>query len=703
MKNYSKLMVFLLLLFTIKIEAQPTKVLILMPDKYGANYYLNRDDMENFGWEIKTAGVSSTVNPCQDYAGPLGCPAVTVDVLVSQIQNIKNYDILVISSGGGGNNSCANLINSPATLQLVRDAVDSGLIVGAMCSGVRVLAAAGVLSGIHVTSNLHDSVYCINAGAIHVGICAPPVIDGKIVTTSIGDYYHHQNTEALMRTFCANKKKLLSEKSFKGLLSNSTFLKIHKSASDTMEIITFGDTLAEGGRALYKTSDGGFLISGFTFSSGQGYSDALLLKINGDGNQQWIKTVGGPLPDYANSCLETSDGHYLVCGYTYSSGAGDADVLVFKTDTLGNMIWSKTFGGTGFETGKSICETSDGKYLVFGYTESYGNGIDDEYLLKLDTAGNLIWQKTFGNIESDMGNFVIESSDGDYILAGNAGNRTINLLLGWWGDRDASLRKVDTNGNLIWEKRYNFSTSQQWGNAVTETFDHDFMIAGNNDITNSELLNVYLIKSDSAGVKKWTRSFGEGTYYDYGNSISPTSDSCFLICGTTKSIPNGNDVYLIKVNKNGSLMEKQIIGEEGFDWGNAVISSGINYIVTGMTNSYGSVNYDILFIKIINDWPAIINSDNGQRQTTRILSCSPNPFSGILSVKLFISDNDPSRLEVTDLYGRIISNYRELVPGNQVLIWDGRDNSKKLVPSGMYFINLHSKSGIQTRKVIFIQ
>ena len=233
-----------------------------------------------------------------------------------------------------------------------------------------------------------------------------------------------------------------------------------------MTIITFGDSLAEGGRSISKTSDGGYLISVFTFSSGEGNSDALLLKTDADGNQQWACTVGGILPDYANSAIETDDGYYLACGFTFSSGAGNR--LPFP-----------------------------------GY--------------------------------------------------------------GWWGDRDACLRKVDTSGNLLFEKKYNQASYQQWANAVMETPDHHFLIAGNNDITSSELLNAYLVKTSSEGVKEWSKSYGEGTFYDYGNAIVQGSDSNYLICGTTKSVATWNDIYFLTVNKSGTLLHKVIVGEEGFD------------------------------------------------------------------------------------------------------------------------------------------
>jgi len=703
MKKHVSLILLAMLLLATKTEAQNTRILILVPNKYGANYYLERDDYENFGWEVTTASVTKTVIPCQDYAGPLGCPVITVDTLVSQIQNIGNWDILVVTQGGGGNNACSSLINSPATLKLVQDAVDSGLVVGAMCSGVRVLAAAGVINGIHVTSNLNDSAYCTNAGAIHVGICAPPVIDGNFVTSSIGDYYHIQNTEALMRAFSANLKKKIPEQPVPGLISHSLILDTHSSVTDSMIITSFGGVLSDGGRSLCKTSDGGYLVTGFTCSSGEGYADAILLKIGADGNQQWSKTVGGALPDYANSAIETSDGHYLVCGYTYSTGAGSADVMVIKTDTIGRVIWSKTYGGPEFETGKSVCETSGGNYLVCGYTESFGNGKDDIYLIGLDTAGNLQWQKTYGNIESDMGNAVIESSDGNYIIAGNAGNRTPNPGYGWWGDRDACLLKIDVNGDLMWEKRYNTSIYQQWGNAVTETFDHHFMIAGNNDITNSELLDVYLVKTDSTGLKNWAKSYGEGTFYDYGNAILPTSDSCFLVCGTSKSIANGDDAYYLKIDRNGTVLNKKIIGQEGFDWGNAVCTSGNDTAIAGLTNSYGNGKYDILFIRLTNSVSPGIDHGNRMEQPTRIINFSPNPFSNSAALHLFISGDDSPQLRIVNLYGQVIRTFEKPAPGDQIIIWDGKDDSNNRIGSGTYLINLQSETGVQARKIICIQ
>jgi hypothetical protein len=229
------------------------------------------------------------------------------------------------------------------------------------------------------------------------------------------------------------------------------------------------------------------------------------------------------------------------------------------------------------------------------------------------------------------------------------------------------------------------------------------MIAGNNDITNSELLDVYLIKTDSAGLKNWAKSYGEGTFYDYGNAISPTSDSCFLVCGTSKSIAHGDDVYFLKIDRNGNVMNKKTIGQEGFDWGNAVCTSGNDTVIAGLTNSYGNGKYDILFIRLTNSVSPGIGHDSLMEQSTRIINFSPNPFSNSVALHLFISGKDSPQLRITNLNGQVIRTFENPAPGDQIIIWDGKDDSNTRVGSGTYLINLRSETGVQTRKVIFIK
>ena len=155
----------------------------------------------------------------------------------------------------------------------------------------------------------------------------------------------------------------------------------------------------------------------------------------------WDKTFGGSKDDKAYSIAQTSDGGYIVAGDTESKGAGLDDVWVIKLDKNGNKEWDKTFGGKYYDEPYSIAQTSDGGYIVAGYTDSKGAGGEDVWVIKLDKNGNKEWDKTFGGSDWDKANSVIQTSDGGYIVAGDTESK------GAGGD-DAWVIKLDKNGNL---------------------------------------------------------------------------------------------------------------------------------------------------------------------------------------------------------------------------------------------------------------
>jgi len=179
----------------------------------------------------------------------------------------------------------------------------------------------------------------------------------------------------------------------------------------------FGGKSYDTGNSVQETSDGGYVIAGWTDSYGAD-GDVWLIKTDSAGNKLWSKAFGGKSYDFGNSVQETSDGGYVIAGVTYSYGAGWQDVWLIKTDSAGNKLWNKTFGGTSYDFGNSVQETSDGGYVIAGHTDSYGAGGHDVWLIKTDSAGNKLWDKTFGGTSNDNGNSVQETSDGGYVIAG---------------------------------------------------------------------------------------------------------------------------------------------------------------------------------------------------------------------------------------------------------------------------------------------
>ncbi len=178
--------------------AENVNALLLLAQNYGANYFLDLDNFEQFGWDITRAGVAQVIQPCPSYAGNYGARPITVDILVSDIEDISEYDVLAIMpSTMYAGNPFNDLLNSPEALSLISSAVDAGLVVYAHCAGPRVLAAADVLDGIEMTGKSQFQAEYEAAGATFLGEGIPPVIDGNIVTSTRGMYFHVQICEAI--------------------------------------------------------------------------------------------------------------------------------------------------------------------------------------------------------------------------------------------------------------------------------------------------------------------------------------------------------------------------------------------------------------------------------------------------------------------------------------------------------------------------
>jgi hypothetical protein len=180
---------------------------------------------------------------------------------------------------------------------------------------------------------------------------------------------------------------------------------------------TIGGSKGDRARSIIQSSDGGYVVVGGTESFGEG--GIYVVKLDNSGNVQWTKTIGG---GGASSIIQSSDGGYVVAGRTESFGAGKTDIYVVKLDSAGNVVWAKTIGGSDWDAAYSTIQSSDGGYVVAGLTWSFGAGYDDMYVVKMDSSGNVVWTKTIGGSYYDGADSVIQSSDGGYVVVGSTGS-----------------------------------------------------------------------------------------------------------------------------------------------------------------------------------------------------------------------------------------------------------------------------------------
>jgi len=349
---------------------------------------------------------------------------------------------------------------------------------------------------------------------------------------------------------------------------------------------TYGGTSGDGASSVQQTSDGGYIVAGKTYSFGAGGWDIFLIKTDANGNISWAKTFGGTDWDEAFSVQQTSDGGYIVAGWTASFGAFWDYILLIKTDADGNVIWAKNYWGTAVSSvqqtsdggyivagypsviktdadgnviwaknylgtiASSVQQTSDGGYILAGNTFSFGAGSADIILIKTDANGNIQWAKTYGEIGNDRAYSVQQTSDGGYIVAGFTDSFGA-------GGYDIFLIKTDANGNVQWAKTYG-EIGNDRAYSVQQTSDGGYIVAGFTDSFGAGG-DILLIKTDASGNIIWAKTYG-GTVSDGASSVQQTSDGGYIVAGWTASFGAGSgDILLIKTDANGNIGSCSIV------------------------------------------------------------------------------------------------------------------------------------------------
>jgi len=453
-------------------------------------------------------------------------------------------------------------------------------------------------------------------------------------------------------------------------------------APDTMWTKTFGGSEIDGGNSVRQTTDGGYIIAGVTASFGAGSQDNCLIKTDEYGDTMWTKTFGGAGFDFGGfDVRQTSDGGYILVGVTWSSGSGGSDVYLVRTDCNGDTIWTKTFGGIENEIGHSVQQTSNGGYILVGVTWSSGSGGSDVYLVRTDCNGDTIWTKTFGGGQGDFGTSVYQTVNGGYIIVGS----TESFGAGNW---DVWLIRTNVDGDTLWTRTYGGS-QRDVGTSVQQTTDGGYIIVGSTDSFGGRE-DFWLIKTDSNGDTLWTKTFvGEGA------SVQQTSDGGYILVGTS-------GVYFVRTDCNGdTIWTKRLSGSERDEGHSVRQTTDGGYIAVGSTKSFGAGNWDVWLIKLEPDSPSVIeNYDNLIPSNFSICQNYPNPFNPSTKIRYSIPQSSNVVIKVFDVLGNEIETLvnEEKPKGIYEITWYA-----ERLPSGIYFYQLQTDEFIETKKMILLK
>lgn len=451
---------------------------------------------------------------------------------------------------------------------------------------------------------------------------------------------------------------------------------------------TFGGVEEDICHSVHQTADGGYILAGTTESFGVGHDDFWLVKTDANGDSLWSHSFGGGGRDICTYVQQTSDSGYMLTGYTESFGAGGWDFWLVKTNENGDSLWSRTYGGSSRDMCASAQQTSDNGFILAGHTTSFGTGDRAFWLVKTNSDGDSLWSRTYGGMYWEECESIRQTSDGGYVLAG---------YTGVW-DGDFWIVKTTANGDSLWSRRFR-DDSMEGCQSVWQTSDGGYILAG--DIGWYPHVDILLVKMDMNGDTIWWSIFG-GSGDQVCHSVQQTSDGGYILAGLTGHtyIYPPYDVWLIKVDANGDSVWSRTFGGTSSDGAYSIQQTADSgYIVAGWTYSYGAGGGDFWVIKT---GPELAAEPHTLSLPTEyaLHQNFPNPFNPTTRISYYLPKTGNATLTIYDLLGREIATLVDGVQtaGNHSILFDGAS-----LPSGIYFYRLQTESFTTTKKMVLLK
>ena len=355
----------------------------------------------------------------------------------------------------------------------------------------------------------------------------------------------------------------------------------------------------EFGQGVAETTDGGFIVVGNT-NLGFGPDDVYAVRMDSEGDTLWVRVYGElSKKEYARAVVETIDGGFVLVGES-RAGSSTYGGFIMKTDSLGTLLWSKTTT-SNYEMLNDVIEMTDGSLIVAGRTQLFGAGGADIAIIKLSSAGLVLWSKAIGGSGDEYANAIENTSDGGFVIAGNDGTYS-------WGG--FGVVKFDVNGDTLWSRGYRVQVSNYEGLEIDQTSDGGYIVSGTTYGGTIGGLDMVMLKISSTGVVEWSRDYGSVGTDQYGGAVQ-TSDGGYLLGGVAPI--NGasiGDMVMIKTDGNGVISWSKGYSAEYGSYAFSInprfqvmeSSDGAYVLVGGCTNNFwntisNSNSYDLIITK----------------------------------------------------------------------------------------------------------
>ena len=457
--------------------------------------------------------------------------------------------------------------------------------------------------------------------------------------------------------------------------------------------MSYGGSEFDDAKTAVQTTDGGYIIAGSTFSFGEGGEDIYLIRTNPYGDILWTKTYGSSGDERAYAIQQTLDDGFIIAGYTAHSGLSSADIWIIKTDSVGDSLWTKTYGNDYIDWALSIKQTTDEGFIIAGFTH-LNLLSSDVWMIKTDSFGDSLWSKTFGGNEDDWAGSIQQTIDGGFILGGF----TTDIVS---SSRDCWLIKTDSNGDSLWTKTFG-GNSDDWIRSLQQTNDGGYILSGITDSFGAGGRDAWLIRADSIGDSIWTKTYG-GTEDDWVyTSVPVTADGGFIVGGGTYSYGVGSsDVWLIKTDTSGEILWTRTYGGVEQDYASCVFQTSDNgFLIAGYTNSFSIGNEDVWIIKTDDlgyTGPYTENEENLCEYNYHIYNY-PNPFNPTTTISFSIPNESEVELTIYNIKGQIVKTLanNDFTQGSSSIVWNGDDEIGQPVSSSIYYykLNINGKTEV---------